>query len=152
MVKMLHVFIIGSLQLRKHFHLWNENKFTLPFSQKWNQSKPMVWMCFCQAMCWFRESWLTQIPRLIGSASHRSHRSHGIARLVLNLTDASRLLHSKGSHRSHRSHGIARLTLNLTEVSVSGGLIWGCCGGGKHLFYPFKSNLHLFKINYKNRW
>ena len=32
--EVLHVFIIGSLQLRKHFHLLNENKFTLPFSQK----------------------------------------------------------------------------------------------------------------------
>ena len=89
---------------------------------------------------------LTDASRQLHSkGSHRSHGSHGIARLMLNLTDASRQLHSKGSHRSHRSHGIARLVLNLTEVSVSGGLIWGCCGGGKHLFYPFKSNLHLFK-------
>ena len=93
---------------------------------------------------------LTQIPLISGQCSHRSH-SHGIARLTLNLTEASRQLHSKGSHRSHRSHGIARLVLNLTDDSVSGGLIWGCCGGGKHLFHPFKSNLHLFKINYKNR-
>ena len=95
---------------------------------------------------------LTDASRQLHSkASHRSHRSHGIARLTLNLTEASRQLHSKGSHRSHRSHGIACLMLNLTDASVSGGVIWGCCGGGKHLFHPFKSNLHLFKINYKNR-
>ncbi|MDD7501369.1 MAG: hypothetical protein SPK60_06610, partial [Sodaliphilus sp.] len=93
-----------------------------------------------------------QIPALTGSfASLGSHRSHGIARLVVNLTDAPRSLAPLGSdfasHRSHRSHGIARLALNLTDASRL--LLKAYLIRFLHLFNPFKPYLHLIKINKK---
>ena len=75
--------------------------------------------------------------------SHGSHRSHGIALWVGNLTDASAcglaradstlLLgshgsHFLGSHGSHRSHSIALWVGNLTDDSACVdlcGLRWG---------------------------
>ena len=75
--------------------------------------------------------------------SHGSHRSHGIALWVGNLTDASvcglaradsTLLlgshgsHFLGSHGSHRSHSIALWVGNLTDDSACVdlcGLRWG---------------------------
>ncbi|MDY5228660.1 MAG: hypothetical protein SPH37_06510, partial [Sodaliphilus sp.] len=92
-----------------------------------------------------------QIPTITGSfapwGSHRSHRFHGIARLVLNLTDAPRSLAPLGSHRSHRFHGIARLALNLTDAPRL--LLKAYLIRFLHLFNPFKPYLHLIKINKK---
>ena len=75
----------------------------------------------------------TDSTLLLGS--HRSHRSHGIALWVGNLTDASACELARadsalllGSHGSHRSHGIALWVGNLTDVSACVdlcGLRWG---------------------------
>ena len=59
--------------------------------------------------------------------SHGSHRSHGVALWVGNLTDGSACGLARadstlllGSHGSHRSHGIALWVGNLTDGSACG--------------------------------
>ena len=68
--------------------------------------------------------------------SHGSHRSHGIALWVGNLTDASACgLCSRGfrlflgSHGSHRSHSIALWVENLTDASARVWTYVGSDGG-----------------------
>ena len=64
----------------------------------------------------------TDSTLLLGS--HRSHRSHGIALWVGNLTDVSACGLARadsafwGSHGSHRSHSIALWVGNLTDASA----------------------------------
>ena len=69
------------------------------------------------------------LTRISFFCSHGSHRSHGIALWVGNLTDASVCGLARadstlllGSHGSHRSHGVALWVGNLTDASVRGWL------------------------------
>ena len=85
------------------------------------------------------------LTRISFFCSHGSHRSHGIALWVGNLTDASvcglaradsTLLlgshgsHFLGSHGSHRSHSIALWVGNLTDAFVGGKSHRWLCGCG----------------------
>ena len=80
------------------------------------QTSDVIKMFSCVGLdCEIRALFFISQPRCFWG-SHRSHRFHSFARLVLNLTDASRTLAPLGSHRSHRSHSFARLALNLTEA------------------------------------
>ena len=72
-----------------------------------------------------RVGWLARIPLCFWA--HGSHRSHGIALWVGNLTDGSACGLARadsalflGSHGSHRSHSIALWVGNLTDASVRG--------------------------------
>ena len=106
--------------------------------------------CFCV--------WVARADSTLLLGSHGSHRSHGIALWVGNLTDASvrelaradsTLLlgshgsHFLGSHGSHRSHSIALWVGNLTDDSV-GGLVWtvGLHGARSHglIFWTLRTN------------
>ena len=80
--------------------------------------------------------------------SHGSHRSHGIALWVGNLTDASVCGLARadstlllGSHGSHRSHGVALWVGNLTDGSVGVGS-WGLHGARSHglIFWTLRTN------------
>ena len=83
--------------------------------------------CFC--------GWVARADSTLLLGSHGSHRSHGIALWVGNLTDASvrELAHTDSawfldSHGSHRSHSIALWVGNLTDDSACVdlcGLRWG---------------------------
>ena len=96
----------------------------------------------------------TDSTLLLGS--HGSHRSHGIALWVGNLTDASvrELAHTDsawflgshgshflGSHGSHRSHGVALWVGNLTDGSVGVGSL-GLHGARSHglIFWTLRTN------------
>ena len=88
----------------------------------------------------------TDSTLLLGS--HGSHRSHGIALWVGNLTDASvrELAHTDSawfldSHGSHRSHGVALWVGNLTDGSVGVGS-WGLHGARSHglIFWTLRTN------------
>ena len=75
------------------------------------------------------------LTRISFFCSHGSHRSHGVALWVGNLTDGSACGLARadstlllGSHGSHRSHGIALWVGNLTDGSACVdlcGLRWG---------------------------
>ena len=80
--------------------------------------------------------------------SHGSHRSHGIALWVGNLTDASvrELAHADSawfldSHGSHRFHSIAVWVGNLTDGSVGVGS-WWLHGARSHglIFWTLRTN------------
>ncbi len=96
--------------------------------------------CFC--------AWVARADSTLLLGSHGSHRSHGIALWVGNLTDASVCGLARadstlllGSHGSHRSHSIAVWVGNLTDGSVGVGS-WGLHGARSHglIFWTLRTN------------